>query len=122
MDRQSEGGIERVFHEDGKVDTQGLVATGRILYSAEGSGQRLCWWNKEGMRTETQIPLPFSGGSRLSLDESRDRSRSGKILRSIWDKLSQRRQGLWGTILKNNGIQSQDSGDSVEAGRESRVR
>lgn len=64
----------------------------RILYSAEGTGQPLqplCKWSKGSLRSETQVLLPVSGAVTSSWLRAGKWNRSGKILRSIWDKVTE---------------------------------
>lgn len=74
-------------------------------------------------RHEDQDPRPFYSlrGSGIPLDKSRGRGRSGKRLKSVWDKASVRPLGPWGSILNNNWGQFQYSGDSLEAGQTNRA-
>lgn len=55
------------------------------------------------------------------LDKSRGRDRSGKRLKSVWDKAIERHLGPWGSILNNNLGQFQYSGDRVEVGQTERA-
>lgn len=71
------------------------------------------------MRTKTHVLLTASGGSGILFDKSR--GRSGKRLKSVWDKAIESRLGPWGSILNNNLGQFQYSGDRVEAGQTERV-